>query len=257
MTHPDDYIAALIELHRGLDRQGPGDDAFSQRILSELPGLPSNPRIADLGSGSGAGALLLAGWFHSHVIAVELAHDFVEALKIKARQNDLDHLISVLEADMGTLDWSAACIDLLWSEGAAYNLGFEHALQLWRPLISDGGLAVISELSWFVQNPPEPAVDYWKAAYPGMGSEERNIEHARNCGFSVVNTRRLPSAAWWDNYYNPLKRRIASLRSTANELMRRVILETETEMNLFERFSDSYGYTFYVLKAEALADGAK
>jgi serine/threonine-protein kinase HipA len=28
-----------------------------------------------------------------------------------------------------------------------------------------------------------------------------------------------------------------------------VIRETEEEMKLFEKFSDSYGYTFYVLRA--------
>ncbi|MFA6234261.1 MAG: class I SAM-dependent methyltransferase [Bacteroidota bacterium] len=249
MTNPEDYIAALINLHRGLDRQGPGDEAFSRRILSELPELPPGPRIADLGCGTGAGALLLAEWFHSHVLAVDMAQAFVEELRIKAQQRGLDHLIMTLEADMGTLDWPEASIDLLWSEGAAYNLGFERALQLWRPLVAENGLAVISEMSWFTSNAPAPAKDFWKVAYPAMAGEEQNLEQAGHSGFSIVNSYRLPSQAWWDNYYNPLKLRIASLRSTADHVMQTVIHETETEMSLFEQYSESYGYTFYVLRA--------
>jgi len=60
MDHQAEYITALINLHRGLDRQGPGDADFSRHILSLLSALPPKPRIADLGCGSGAGALLLA-----------------------------------------------------------------------------------------------------------------------------------------------------------------------------------------------------
>ena len=54
------YIAALIRLHSGLERQGPGDIDFSEFIITQLPKLPPNPRIADIGCGAGAGALFLA-----------------------------------------------------------------------------------------------------------------------------------------------------------------------------------------------------
>jgi hypothetical protein len=33
-------------------------------------------------------------------------------------------------------------IDLLWSEGAAYNIGFANALATWAPALAPGGLRV-------------------------------------------------------------------------------------------------------------------
>ena len=36
-------------------------------------------------------------------------------------------------------------IDLLWSEGAAYNIGFENALISWSASKNTGGFAVLSE----------------------------------------------------------------------------------------------------------------
>lgn len=255
MTEASTYLGALIELHRGLSRQGPGDTALSKAILDALPPLPERPRIADLGCGSGTGALLLAERFRSRVLAVDLAEAFLEELSAEARRRGLDPLITPIRADMGSLDWPAASLDLLWSEGSAYNLGFERALSSWRPLLSAGGVAVVSEMSWFVDRIPEEARAFWLESYPGLGSEAENEERARRSGFRVLATHRLPSEAWWDSYYRPLASRIESFRPTAQGAMQRVIRETETEMDLFRRHGAAYGYTFYVLEAAQTTNG--
>jgi SAM-dependent methyltransferase len=242
-----EYIAALINLHRGRDRQGPGDSDFSRHILSHLPTLPLQPRIADLGCGSGTGALLLAQYYQSTVVAVDSAAVFIDELTARTKQLGLDRLIVPIQGDMAQLDRSVGVFDLLWSEGAIYHLGFEQGLKLWRPLLTDSGIAVISELSWFIDRPPEAAIAYWQNAYPMMGSEAENIVRANRSGFSVLSTHRLPSQAWWVNYYEPLRERMQQIEITP--ITRSVIDETEAEMQMFERFSDSYGYTFYILQA--------
>jgi len=80
-----------------------------------------------------------------------------------------------------------------------------------------------------------------------MGSEAQNIGRARRAGYRVLETRRLPSEAWWKNYYGPLRERMKEIEPTpANEA---VLRETEEEMAQLERWSEVYGYTFYVLQA--------
>ncbi|WP_416673537.1 SAM-dependent methyltransferase [Egbenema bharatensis] len=244
---PTEYIAALIDLHRGLDRKGPGDSNFSRNILSNLSTLPPKPRIADLGCGSGTGALLLAQHYQSTVMAVDSSLVFIDELKARAKQLGLEHLVMPIHGDMAKLNWSVGSVDLLWSEGAAYNLEFEQALKIWQPLLANRGIAVISEMNWFTDNPPEPAIAYWQNAYPTMGTEAENIDRANRSGFSVLSTHRLPSQAWWDNYYEPLRQRMQQIEITP--ITQSVIRETEEEMRLFEKFSDFYGYTFYVLQA--------
>jgi SAM-dependent methyltransferase len=242
-----EYVAALIDLHRGHDRQGPGDSDFSRQILSDLPPLPLKPRIADLGCGSGASALLLAQHYQSTVMAVDRSSVFIDELKVRAKQLGIEDLIVPICGDMAQLDWQMGSVDLLWSEGAAYHLGFEQALKLWRPLLANNGIAVLSELSWFTDDVPEPALNFWQNAYPTMGTEAENIGRANRSGFSVLSTQRLPSQAWWVNYYEPLRERMQQIEITPSS--QAVMLETEAEMRMFERFSDSYGYTFYVLQA--------
>ena len=125
MENQDKYIEALIRLHSGLERQGPGDPEFSEFIINRLPELPADPHIADIGCGAGAGALILARRYHSRIKAVDFSRDFLEQMMQRARQQDLEHLIDPIECDMGRLHWKPGSIDLLWSEGAAYNISFE------------------------------------------------------------------------------------------------------------------------------------
>ena len=249
MSEQDQQFAALIELHRGLARQGPGDTAFSRDMLSRLPALPRPPRIADLGCGSGVATLMLAEHFGTTVRAVDLARALLDDLARRADASGLRDRVEIIEADMGNLPWSPASLDLLWSEGAAYQLTFEGALRAWRPLLETGGCAVISELSWFVDDPPAPARDFWRNACPAIAGEEENKRKAEAAGFRVLGTHRLPTQAWWDNYYLPLRRRIAILAPAADPVLAGVIAETEAEMALFERHHDAYGYTFYLLEA--------
>ena len=241
-----EYVAALTDLHRGLDRKGPGDAEFSRNILSSLS-VPLKPRIADLGCGSGASALLLAQYYGSTVMAVDSSAVFIGELKARAVQMGLESLIVPIQGDMAELDWPLGSVDLLWSEGAAYNLGFERALKIWQPLLAKNGIAVISELSWFMDDAPARAIAYWQNAYPTMGTEAENVDRANRSGFNILSTHRLPSQAWWSNYYDPLRERMRQIE--INSSTQSVIRETKEEMRLFKRFSDSYGYTFYVLRA--------
>ena len=249
MEKQDVYIQTLIKLHLGLERQGPGDTNYSNYILSQLTELPEHPRIADIGCGTGAGTLLLADRFRSKVRAVDFSREFLDELSNRAKQRGLDHLVETIERDMGSLDWEPETIDLLWSEGAAYNLTFEGALKAWRPLMAANGIAVISELNYFTSEVPEAVRVYWQNAYPAIGTESENSVHVNTSGFEISGIHRLPSKAWWDNYYKPLQANMTALKHSKDSTTQFVINETEEEMNLFEEYEKYYGYSFYIMKA--------
>ena len=249
MEEPEKYISALIQLHQGLERQGPGDTDYSNYIISQLPDLPSDPQIADIGCGAGAGTLILANRFRTTVRAVDFSREFLDELEERAKQRGFEHLVETIECDMGSLDWKPETIDLLWSEGAAYNLTFKGALKSWRPLMAVNGIAVISEMSYFTSEVPESVRIYWQNAYPTIGTESENANHANLSGFEILGIHRLPSNAWWNNYYGPLRKNIESFKNSDDDIMQSVISETEEEMKYFEEYGDFYGYSFYIMKA--------
>ncbi|MGK7947169.1 MAG: hypothetical protein AB4058_22155, partial [Microcystaceae cyanobacterium] len=85
--------------------------------------------------------------------------------------------------------------------------------------------------------------------YPGIKTESTNVELINSSGFEALAVQRLPSQAWWDNYYDPLKENIKVFKNTNDEIMQAVIHETEEEMKLFQDNHEAYGYTFYIARA--------
>jgi len=249
MGEQEKYIRALIELHRGLERQGPGDRDYSNYIISQLPELPSNPRIADIGCGAGAGTLILADKYRVTVRAVDFSREFLDELEDRAKQRGLENLVETIDSDMGNLDWKRGSLDLLWSEGAAYNITFEGALKAWRPLMATNGIAVISEMNYFKKDVPEPVKIFMQNAYPAIKTEPENSDIVNSSGFELLGIYRLPSKAWWDNYYGPLRNNIEYFKNSNDDIMQSVIYETEEEMKFFEEYDEFYGYSFYIMKA--------
>jgi ubiquinone/menaquinone biosynthesis C-methylase UbiE len=249
MEEQENYIRALIELHRGLERQGPGDLDYSNYIISQIPELPTNPRIADIGCGAGAGTLFLADKFKTKVRAVDFSREFLDELEDRAKQRGLEHFIETIECDMGNLNWELGTIDLLWSEGAAYNITFEGALKAWRPLMASSGIAVISEMNYFTSEVPEPVKAFMQNAYPAIKTESENSDIVNSSGFEVLGIPRLPSKAWWKNYYEPLRKNMKSFKNSTDSIMQSVIRETEEEMKFFQKYETIYGYSFYIMKA--------
>jgi len=249
MEEHDIYIKALIKIHSGLDRQGPGDSDFSDYIIEQIPELPPSPRIADLGCGAGAGTLVLAEKFQSKVKAVDFARVFLDQLMDRARKKGLEGFIEIIECDIGSLDWEPGTIDLIWSEGAAYNITFKGALEAWRPLLVVNGIAVISEMNYFSDDVLETVTRYMKNAYPEIKTEARNVDLINSSGFEVLGVHRLPSYAWWDNYYDPLREKINVVRNSDDKVIQAVISETEEEMRFFKEHDKDYGYTYYIMRA--------
>lgn len=249
MEEQEKYIRALIELHRGLERQGPGDADYSHYIISLLPELPENPRIADVGCGAGAGTLILADQFKTKVRAVDFSREFLDELEGRAKQQGLAHLVETIESDMGNLNWEPESIDLLWSEGAAYNITFEGALKAWRPLMASNGIAVISEMNYFTSDVPEAVAAYMQNIYPGIKIEPENADIIEASGFELLGIHRLPTKAWWDNYYGPLQKNLTSFKHSTDAIMQAVMRDTEEEMKYFKSYDKIYGYSFYIMKA--------
>jgi ubiquinone/menaquinone biosynthesis C-methylase UbiE len=117
----------LIDLHKQGHRQGPGGDAETERALN-LAMVDRNAalKIADIGCGTGASTLLLAQLLRkSHITAVDFLQDFLDVLNKKAESAGVADRISTLARSMDDLPFADEELDVIWSEGAIYNIGFE------------------------------------------------------------------------------------------------------------------------------------
>jgi ubiquinone/menaquinone biosynthesis C-methylase UbiE len=240
----------LMELFDGLPRAGPGSDAATAEALARLGRLPAEPRILDVGCGPGRQTLVLAGIPGARVVAVDVHASALARLAAEVQARGLAHRVEVRNADMRALPFPDASFDLVWSEGAAYLMGFPDALKAWRRLVVPGGAMGASELTWLSARPPAEAAAFWAAAYPGMRGLAENVQAAEHAGWHVEGTTVLPSSAWWPEFYEPLLARIEEKRRAhpRDRAWTRLLDEQGEEIDLFRRHGESYGYVFYLLR---------
>ena len=67
---------------------------------------------------------------------------------------------------MDNLPFQNEELDLIWSEGAIYNIGFERGMNEWSKYLKKGGFIAVSEASWFTSERPAEIEDFWMDAYP-------------------------------------------------------------------------------------------
>ncbi|WP_309141856.1 bifunctional class I SAM-dependent methyltransferase/N-acetyltransferase [Streptomyces griseicoloratus] len=242
----DPVTEALLALHHGLPRQGPGSDTTTRRMLELAGPLPDHPRVLDAGCGPGRSALLLAEEAGAHVTAVDLHQPYLDGLAAEAARRGLGDRVTVVNCSMDRLPQPEHSFDVIWAEGSVYTVGFDVALRAWRRLLAPGGVLVVTELEWTVPSPAAPVRAYWDAAYP-LRTHAENTAAAQAAGYRVVAHWPLPESDWWDEYYTPLTRRMA--RADARRPgMPEALAAHRAEIAMRRDHGSDYAYAAYLLR---------
>ena len=69
---------------------------------------------------------------------------------------------------------------MIWSKGAAYNMGFGNALVDWRRFLKSGGCLSVTELVWLRSDPPAPVSRFFEKEYPDITDVEAILRIIRN-----------------------------------------------------------------------------
>ena len=143
----------LIDLHKQGHRQGPGGDSETKLAINIAMIDRTVPlKVADIGCGTGASTLVLARLLNAQIIAVDFLQDFLDVLIERAERAGIADMISTLACSMDNLPFANEELDIIWSEGAVYNIGFEKGVAEWRRFLKAGGLLVASEITWLTDS---------------------------------------------------------------------------------------------------------
>jgi SAM-dependent methyltransferase len=250
MAEPTEHMEKLFfEVFEPLPRQGPGSRSSAKQALALCTGLPASPAVLDLGSGAGAQTFHLAELTTGTITAIDNHAPNIKRLRVEVTERGLGERIHPLVGDIGKPDHEPASFDLIWSEGALYNIGIEEALRLYYPVVKPGGYFAFTEAVWRKDNPP-PEVKAAFEDYAGMGSARDVLAKIEMSNFSLVDHFTLPDEDWWDDFYTPMQRRIEELRDKyAGDAESLAALdEIAREPELHRRHSDYYGYEFFVVR---------
>lgn len=239
-----------------LTHLGPGDSEATRGLIERLrPDLAPGARVADLGCGVGASALLLAECLpEAHVLALDFHAPFIERLETSSRDLGLGERIHAVVGDMADpppLHGVKGEFHLIWAESAIYSIGRANALTLWRPLLKAEGWLVFSDIVW--QSDPEErsdkASEFWAKEYPDITTAAHVLDELTAAGFSPLDPV-LCSRASWSNYYEPLRGRLRELtkRSDNSRALIELIAELEREIDVYDCAGDDVALAFFLAR---------
>jgi ubiquinone/menaquinone biosynthesis C-methylase UbiE len=247
--HEFDF-ALINEYFAGLKRQGPGSPEATIKALSFIDNLSNESKIADLGCGTGSQTRVLAQNIKGTITALDLFSGSIDKLNATAGKIGLQNRVKGIVGSMDNLPFQNGEFDLIWSEGAIANIGFEKGLNHWKGFLKKGGYIAVTYESWFTDERPAEIEKWWVDAVPEISTIGHNITIMQKTGYVPVAAFTLPENCWIDNYFIPQKARQEEFlkKHAGNKTVETFIAFLRREAELYSKYKQYYGYVFYIGK---------
>ena len=245
--HDFDY-SLICEYFSAFERQGPGSPEMTVKALSFIDHLSNDSQIADLGCGTGGQTMVLAQHAPGSVTGIDLFPTFIDLFNRNAEQRNLQDRVRGVVGSMDALTFPEESLDLIWSEGAIYNVGFERGLKEWRKYLKPGGYIAVSEGSWFTAERPQEIYDFWMDAYPEIDTIPVKVAQLQGAGYVPVAAFILPDECWTTHFFAPqvaAQERFLE-RHRGNKTAEDLVANMRREAVLFDKYHAYYGYVFYI-----------
>ena len=219
----------ISEFFLNAKRQGPGSEEATVKSLNFIDGITKDTMIADFGCGTGCQTIYLANNTAAQITALDIAPESIEKLNNTIAQKNLGNRVKAITGSMDNLPFEKNSLDIIWSEGAIYHIGYEKGLQYWRDYLKPNGYIAVTESTWFTNERPGEINDFWMAGYPQIGTMPVKIEQMLRAGY-------MPVAAF------------ILAEHTDNPAAKKWVDFSIYEEELYKKYSTYYGYAFYIGK---------
>ncbi len=243
-------VNLICDFFLHMERQGPGSPDATVKALSFVDNLGHESHIADIGCGTGGQTFTLARNTMGTITAIDAFPGFIDKLNLHAERMNLQGRIKGMTGFMENLPFQRESLDLIWSEGAIYNIGFERGINEWRAFLKPGGYIAVSESCWFTDECPAEIHDYWMQNYSEIDTIPVKMAQMQKAGYMPVAAFALPENCWTEQYYLPMvDARKQFLRAhEGNKTAERFAEYLQLEESLYRKYKEYYGYVFFIGK---------
>ncbi|MFH1892252.1 MAG: class I SAM-dependent methyltransferase [Candidatus Zixiibacteriota bacterium] len=201
---------------------------YTRQAYAMLPEL-DEPRILDIGCGSGVPTIELARLSNGEIIGLDIDKTELDKLAGKLESQGLTDRIRIVECSIAKLDFPNGSFDIIWAEGSVSAIGFRKGLEEWRQFLKPNGFLVVHD---------------------DIRNIEKKLDQVSICGYELLGRFILSDEVWWNEYYAPLDRRIEELRNQhVDDPNLLTLLEKEQkEINVFKKNPRRYQSVFIVMR---------
>lgn len=243
-------VELICEYYLSMDRQGPGSPEVTIKALSFIDNLNEKSKIVDLGCGTGGQTIVLAQNTQGNITAIDNYPGFIDKLNDNVEEANLQNRVKGVVGSMDNLDFQFNELDLIWTEGAIYNIGFEKGMNYWNKFLKKGGYVAVTEASWFTEERPKEIFDFWNEAYPEIDTIPNKIAQMQKAGYVVMAAFILPETCWTENFYDLeiAAQKIFMDKYKGNKTAEEFVKYQKHEAELYNKYKKYYGYVFYIGK---------
>ncbi len=240
----------ICDFFLNTERQGPGSPEVTLKALSFIDNLTDKSLIADIGCGTGGQTMVLAGHAPGHITGLDLFPGFIDRFNANTVKLNLQDKVKGIVGSMDNLPFQDEELDLIWSEGAIYNIGFERGINEWHKFLKTGGYIAVTESSWFTGKRPEEIDNYCMAHFPEMDTIPNKVAQIQKAGYIPVATFILPTTCWIEHYFTPLIKAQEMFldKYAGNKTAEEFVALQRHDAEIYHKYKEFYGYVFYIAK---------
>jgi SAM-dependent methyltransferase len=201
---------------------------YTRKAFSVLPPM-NNPRILDLGCGTGVPTIELAQLSDGSILAIDGKREALDALNEKIDSLNLQDRVVTLLSSVHELNFPRETFDIIWMEGSIFLIGFREALEKLLLFLKPKSFLVIHD---------------------DLRYHDEKVNLIAKSGFALVDHFIIPGETWWELYFRPIGERIKQLMeeySEDSELTNLLNIEL-TAINQISQNVPNYASVFYILR---------
>jgi ubiquinone/menaquinone biosynthesis C-methylase UbiE len=201
---------------------------YTRKAFQVLPEI-KNPRILDIGCGSGIPTIELAKLSKGEIIGLDINQSLLDKMNRRIEEEGLLDQVKSVRCSLLKIDFPDESFDIIWAEGSIWIIGFERGLKEWRRLLKPKGFLVVHDEIRTVSNKLEKIPSY---------------------GYKLFGNFQLPENAWWTEYYRPLEKRTShlTLKYKNNLEALKALEELQSEIDSVKSNPKEHRSAFYLMQ---------
>lgn len=231
-----------------MERQGPGSTESTITALSFIDTTSNELVIADLACGTGGQTITLAQNTKGYITGLDISPNFIDKFNTNVKKHGFQKKVKGIVGSMDNLPFQNESFDIIWSEGAIANIGFQKGLNYWKDFLKKSGYVAVTYESWFTDKRPAEIEKFWVDAVPEMSTIGHNISIMQEAGYKIISAFSLPESCWTNTYFIPQKeiQKKYLEEHVGNKAAETFVEYMKHEAELYSKYKQYYGYVFYI-----------
>lgn len=196
---------------------------YLSKAVSIIPGI-ENPRILDVGCGTGVPTLMVAEKLNGKITAIDTDTKSIAVFRSKVKELNLSDRIRLSNCSLFDIEVENNQYDLVIAEGLLNVIGFQKGFLRIKKLLKRKGFIIIHD---------------------ELKNQNEKIEFIGNNSCKILDSFVLDEQVWWNGYFKCLEKEISSI--TNNELLKLFEYDLQ-EIKLFKKNPSPYTSVYYIIE---------